>query len=436
MKKRLNGKKRKITFTTAAQTCFLTASLFIRNNLTSFASACAFGFLFSFIPVVMMIFIILIRILHASPEILYSLINFDRLFSNIFSMQSLLGSIRSIGRVGSFEVFIVISIFWMARRFFASVMDGMYKIFHKAAPPRPVLSQILIFGGEVFIVILTASVIFIIISAQAVFSLPLSGTLKNAAPETFSIMVRCLAGWLPYFLALLFITVTYKTASGTKPPVVLCVTAAASCTLTYRAAVKLMNIFIDKNKYDLIYGVLSHLIVLLMEVFVFFILVLLFAEVIYVIQFFDLLLLGELYLLPSIEAKDLLSLFRRKLFIRPDYLMCGDKNIICCKTGQTVFTLSDTTTDVFYIAEGKIRLNRQGTYTFFGRGCFFGEQACIFNKKRDEEATAVCNSQIIRIDGSRFRQLIEQDPRVAAKSLSQISDYFTRIYGRTDSFLL
>jgi len=57
---------------------------------------------------------------------------------------------------------------------------------------------------------------------------------------------------------------------------------------TFWIAVRFMILFLDKNKYNLIYGVFSHMIVILLEVFVFFILFLLFAEFIYVIQFLHL----------------------------------------------------------------------------------------------------------------------------------------------------
>jgi len=427
---------RKITFVTAAQTCYLTAFFYFRNNLVSFASACAFGFLFSFIPVAIMICIVLIRILHASPAMLAALMNNEEIFSGIFSMQALVTSISSIGKIGSFEIIIGISIFWMARGFFASIMDGMYRIFHRAAPLRPVLSQIIIFGGEVLLVVLLSSVIFMIVSVQTVFSMHDLRQISTALPVPFNILSRKMFKRLPYILGMFFIAITYRTASGTKPSPLLCLCAAAGCIVTFWITVRIMSIFLDFDKYNLIYGVLSHLIVLMLEVFVFFILFLLFAEAIYVVQYLDLLLLGELYLLPEKEAKDLFSIFRRKLFIRPDYLMRKDMNLIRCTQGQTIFSASDTSTDVYYVAQGRVRIQSGNSVTYFGRGGFFGELACILNKERGADAVADCNSELVRIDGDKFRLLIEQDSRVAAKSLSQISDYFRQVYGRTGSFLL
>jgi len=429
-------KEKKLTFVTAAQTGFLTTAFFISNNLVSYASACAFGFLFSFIPVAIMICTILVRILHTSPAVLYSLINFDETLRNIFSIRSVINSISSAGKIGSFEIIIGLSIFWMARRFFASVMDGMHRIFHRVARARPVLSQILVFGGEVLLVILVATVIFALISAKTLFAMPLLYKLRSAFPVVFGTVSQKLLNTMPYFLAMLFVTVTYRTASQTKPPFLLCLAAAACCMIAFWIAVRFMDIFLDKNKYDFVYGVFSHLIVILLEVFVFFILFLLFAEFIYIIQFFDLMLLGELYLLPGKEEKNIFSVFRRKLFIRPDYLLHREMNTIRCSPGTVIFKKQDSDTDVYYIAHGKVRLNRADSSTSYGRGCFFGELSCILNKERGADAYAETNSLIVKISGEKFRQLLEQDPRVAAKALSQISDYFTQIYGRTGSFLV
>ena len=58
------------------QSLYLNVGLFFANDLMSSASACAFGFLFSFIPVSMMIFVILFRFLHATPDVQ----NFMQLF--------------------------------------------------------------------------------------------------------------------------------------------------------------------------------------------------------------------------------------------------------------------------------------------------------------------------------------------------------------------
>src|SRR5574344_1533982 len=120
---------RKITFITAMQSLYLTEVFYFSNDLFSYASACAFGFLFSFVPVVMMILVILLRILHASPEMITSILNTSKVFSNTFDIQYLIDSVVSIKTITNFEIILGLAIIWMARRFFSSVMAGMHTIF-------------------------------------------------------------------------------------------------------------------------------------------------------------------------------------------------------------------------------------------------------------------------------------------------------------------
>src|SRR5574344_792556 len=147
-------KRRSLTFATVSQTCYLTTKVYLRNRLLSYASACSFGFLFSFIPVFMMILVILIRFLHASPDTVTAFLNSTKIFSNTFDLQHLVDSILSVKRVTNFEVLLGLAIIWMARRFFSSVMSGMHSIFKRQMAPRPVFSQIIILVGEAIIVIL------------------------------------------------------------------------------------------------------------------------------------------------------------------------------------------------------------------------------------------------------------------------------------------
>ncbi|MCR5289682.1 MAG: YihY/virulence factor BrkB family protein [Treponema sp.] len=428
--------QRALTLRTALQSIYLTASYFIRNNLVAYASACAFGFLFSFIPVAILICIILIRILHASPSTLDTIILAVQQFSDIIQLDAVINTIRHIGTIGRVEVTIIITVIWMARRFFASIMDGMYRIFHRAVPPRPVASQIIIFGGEVLLVILIASLMFILVSAQTLLSLPIFDPLYNSFPKLMQAAQGHLITTLPYYISLLLISIGYRIFSRTKPHFLLCLFAGILCIISFWVAARIMNTVLNKDNIDIIYGVLSQFVLLLLDAFIFSILFFVFAEFIYVVQYFDMLLLGQLYIMPAEEKADIASICIRKLFIRPDYLLHQKENILTCTSGETIYTYSDTSMDVYYIAKGSIEMHRNNSVTTYSDGMFFGELACIMNKQRNEEAVSSSDCMLLRIDGSTFRLLLEQDSRAAHKALSQISDYFNRVYEWAEAYLL
>lgn len=429
-------KRRSLTFATVAQTCYLTTKFYLRNRLLSYASACSFGFLFSFIPVFMMILVILIRFLHASPETVSFLLSLMPQIETFVNSDSIINSILSVQKIGLFEIILGISIFWMARRFFASMMDSLQCIFHTEHERKPWFNQIITLTIEVTIVIIVAVVISLFMSIKTALGMPFLDQLFSSIPGLRKALSSRLVSQLPNLLILLLITVIYKTEPGTKPPALLCFLSAADCTFVFWIVRLIMHAFINMATYNLIYGVLGRLIVLLLEVFIFFMLFLVFAQFIFVYQFFDELLLGELYTLPKKDSTGTVSLLRRSLFIRPDYLLAKDTNALHLKKGDVIFIPADTGTDAYYVARGTIEEKKKDSSILYDKGDFFGELSCILSKPHDGTATALTNAEIVRIEGDTFRLLTTQNPEVARKALGQISTYFTKVYGRTDGFLL
>ena len=211
---------------------------------------------------------------------------------------------------------------------------------------------------------------------------------------------------------------------------------AAGSTLSFIVFLKIMNLFINVNKYNVIYGVLSNTIVLLMEVFFFFIIFLFFAQWLFVFQFFDTLLLCELYLLPARDETSLADLSKRLLFIRPDYLLKNELNTIRLKKGDNVYSTGQVGKDAFYVSKGTVRITRLNHVSFADRGCFFGEEACMLRELRNEDATAWTDAEIVRIPEETFFMILDKNPRAASKALSRISNYFAKFYGLTKEYPL
>lgn len=427
---------RRITFVTALQSLYLTGTFYLTNNLFSYASACAFGFLFSFIPIVMMILVILIRFLHASPETVTAMLSQSRIFSDAFDLNYLINSVLSIKKITNFEIVLGLAIIWMARRFFSSVLTGLQSIFKQASPSRPVFSQILIFAGEAVLVIAAASIMFIVISFKTVRRSTLFSSLVLKFPGLLGNFASFWVTILPLIGIFFMVLICYKSESGTKPSWFICIIAAFACTFSFWVFQRLMGLFINVNRYNLIYGVLSNVIVILLEVYFFFMMFLFFAQFIFVFQFFDELLLGELYVLPDRDDTHILSSIKRMLFIRPDYLLHKDVNVIHRKKGDFIYHQDDVDSDTYYIARGTVQIVRKNNISFLERGKFFGEEACVLSESRNEDAKAYTDVEIVRISGETFLSLLEKNPDASRKALSQISTYFAKVYGRKDEFRL
>ncbi len=423
--------KRAITKVTLAQSFFLTFRYFFSNRLLSYAGNCSFGLLFSFIPVVLMITIILVQILHASSETILQLLQTVPQVTKVFNVESVIKKFSSsdVSAATPFSIFLGFFIFWMARRFFASIFDSLQCIFHTEQERRPLSTQILVLVFEVIIVVLAATVIFLVVSLRAFLAID---SIFDFLPK-IGLFERIITNQSVSILqnALLFIVtaILYKAGSGTKPPIKICILSAGLATLSFWLVRAVLHLITNSGRYAMIYGVMSGLILTLVDIFFFFVLFLFFAQFIFTCQFFDELLLGELYLLPKKDDGTLLSVVKRSLFIRPDFLIAKDDlYMIHLNDGELVYKEADKGTDAYYLVSGKIRLRRKdGSEEFFTKGDFFGEVSCVLKKQRESQAQAVTKSEIVRIDGETFELLIAQNPSVARKVLGQISGYFNQM---------
>lgn len=420
---------RKITFVTFSQSVFLTTKYFLQNRLLSFAGACAFSFLFSVIPLFMMVIMVLVRFLHASPNTVSAIISAIPALENYLNSDFVIQSVQSIRTVSSFEIIAGLFILWMARRFFASIFDSMQNIFHTQVQRKAFFNQILTFVTEIVIVLVASAVFFAYISLQTIASLEFLREIPQFDFIYYGLLSGRLIHFLPNFLIFSVITVLFRSASGTKPSLTLCMAISLLCTTSFWVFRILMHFFLNVSRYNLIYGVLGNVIVLFMDIFFFFVFFLIFAQFIYVVQFFDELLLGELYLLPDIDQVSLGAGIKRAFFIRPDFLIAKNKsNVLSFSPGQIIFNKDDSDNFAYYIIKGSVKLIPELEFpdvnVLLHRGNFFGETACILDQQRNVTAMAVISTRIIKIDSERFRFLIHQNPEAAKKILKQISPFF------------
>ena len=430
------NKKQHISSVTFLQAVFLTISFFVSNDLISYAAACAFGFLFSFIPVVMMILVILIRFLHTNPAMLIEVLDIAPLTELFLNIDTVSQSIMQIKTVTNFEIIIAAVTIWLARRFFSSIMVSMRKIFNKPFRMQKRRTQVLIFVAEGVLTIIVAILIFAVNIFRQLLWLPLFEDIVTIHPGLLSSFADFIARLTPFLLIFCAATAVYKFASRTRPPTLYCMGMAGACSVGFWGLRRFMKLFINVNRYNLIYGVLSNVIVTLLGVYFFFMIFLFCAQFLFVLQFFGPLLLSELYLLPERGDTHIKQTVRRLLFIRPDSLLGDTPDTITLKKGEYVYRRGDFGTDTYYLAGGTIQLLRTNNVSFIERGKFFGEGACMLEETRSEDAIAYTDVKLVRIPEERFFSLLERNPEVAQRALSQISGYFSKFYGRNENYPL
>ncbi len=418
-----------------SQIVYLTTRGFFQNNLGMCASACTLGFIFSFIPLVMLILTIFIGILHASPA---TLEGFSILVANITPVFDINGYINGLkdGIVLNWVNFVLaIFVIWMARKMFLSIIQSLSKIFNTVAPSRPVINQLLTFAGEVFIVVIVAASFFAAFLTRQIFKLPVFERISSLSPILFSHLSNFLVNLVLYIIIFSTTVVAYKIGSGTKPKTRLCLLSALLCTVSFYVTITVISVFMNKANYNTIYGVLGNLIILLFEVYIFFNLFMVFAQMIFTVQFFYSNLLSELYLLPAQHPQNLDDIVRRAIFITPSALMT-QKNMENFSAGQEIYKNGDNVNYVYYLVSGSIKEERNESVKFRSEGSFFGDLDFMLDANHHSAATAVSECKVIKISSENFSELLDKNPKAAVKAMSKLSRYATKFYGRNETILL
>ncbi len=418
------GQRKKHSLVTGIQKLYLSIVFFFMNDMWSYASACAFGFLFSFVPVVMLVLVILIRIFHASTDSIESLFGSADIISNFLNLDSVADTISQIHSITNFEVILTITIIWMARRFFSSIIGSINRIFHTQVPLRPMLSQVVIMAAEAGMVIISSLIIILNVAFKTLTKLEIFQKLSEIFPILMSTFTERTVIYLPYVIIFVVVFICYKASSRSNPPTWTCLWCAAGCTAGFFVMQKFMGIFLNVNRYNMIYGVLSNIIVLLLEVFFFFVIFLSFAEFVFVSQYFDTLLLSEIYRLPDRDETGLISTLRRLLFIRPDYLLKSDENVMYMKKGDPIYSSGEDGKFMYYIVSGTVKLLKKNNIAFVDSGSFFGEEAILMDGIRKEDAIAHTDLKMIKINEGKFYSILQKNPKVASKAMAKISKYF------------
>lgn len=418
-----------------SQIVYLTARGFFKNNLGMCASACTLGFIFSFIPLIMLILTTFIGILHASPAILEG---FSALVANITPVFDINGYINGLkhGFVINWVNFLLaVFVIWMARKMFLSIIQSLSKIFNTVAPARPVINQLLTFAGEVFIVVIVAASFFAAFLTRQIFKLPVFERISSLSPILFSHLSNFLVNLVLYIIIFSMTVAAYKIGSGTKPKTRLCIVSALLCTVTFYIAITIISVFMNRANYNTIYGVLGNIIILLFEVYIFFNLFMVFAQMIFTVQFFHSNLLSELYLLPEKNPKNLDDILRRAIFITPSALMT-QKNMEIFNPGQEIFKNGETVDSVYYLVSGTIQEERNDSVKTRSAGSFFGDLDFMIDANHRSAATAISECKVIKIPGDDFSELLDKNPKAAVKAMSKLSRYTAKFYGRNETILL
>ena len=409
------------------QILYLTLSNFSKNAMWESASACAFGFIFSFIPITLIIFTVLVAIIQIYPNIYNFVITFAKEIETLVNILPLVDKLMQIHSVKSFNIFLAVWVVWMARKLFNSIIIAMNKVFRSASKRKSWFNQLLTFIIEFSITLLIAIILIAAFAFTQMLSLPFFENLISTFPILFKQSSHNIAVFILYFILFVSTVIAYRIIPGTKPLRRRCFFYAALSTVTFFIVSWFLNMFMNVTNYNAIYGTISSLVVLMMKVYLFFIIFLFCAQMIYVSQFFHTLLKSEIYQLPAFGTKGVGAYLRRFLFINPSQIQTKE-NTIKLEIGQTLYHRNDKVSRVYYLKSGAISEASDQGFTLRSQGCFLGDVQCILNQTYQADAQALAECELISFTAEEFMQIIEKSHHAARKAISKISEYTATAY--------
>lgn len=400
------------------QRLYITWETFNGNDLFTYASAGAYSFLLSALPMVLMVLVILIRFLHTSPQVIQELLAENTLIANSFDASSFIHSVISIKQIGLFEIVLALSVFWMARRFFMSIQQGMKIIYRKRGTKKAIKENLIIIAGEAILVILVVVMVIIISAGNALFHTMLP---QNFLTPFVATLFRNLFRFVPFGIIPIFLFLVYYFTPSARPPARNSWWASLACTASFAIVQTAFSAAINVSRYNLVYGILSNVIVILLEVYLFFFLFLFFAQYQYVTQFYDSFLIAQLYLLPPYDDVRISRQIERTMFIEP--LHFYGTYAIAKHKGEFIFNQGEDSDELYYVWQGTVRITLPNQIMDVGRGKMFGEFSSIVGGTRTATAIALTDVLLLKIPAKVFQETIEVDGALSRKTLQMITDY-------------
>lgn len=410
------------------QLIYLTCVNFFDNNLFESANSCAFGFIYSFVPVVLIILVFLAAVIRRYPVMLQFVLSMVTQFDEVIDLTPLITQIVSIKSVSWLEFLLGIWIIWMARKMFASVVSAVAKIFKNIKRRGTIINQFFYFLVEFLLVIVIAIVVIATFSINRLLELPAFAEFLVDIPSSVLAKISSNASLVFFLIIFVFTAVIYRVAPAIKPKIRHCIFYAALSTAFFYAATRLIYRFFNISNYNLIYGAISTLIVLMLQVWIFFIVFLFFGQMVFASEFLDTLTFGLLYLLPEIEESSNWVSIKRYMFKRPAVSQTRYETKKY-QIGERIYSKGDKPDCVYYILRGTVcRQSDDNGITLLQEGSFFGEMHCILNQDRTNTAVAQSDCEITIFSASEFLELLQSYPRAASKAISKVSTYTAELY--------
>jgi len=396
------------------QRLFITMQFSGANSLANHAAACAYGFLLSAAPLLLIASFIIFHIFQVSNNSLITLIKSLPFLEIVIDDQWLSDNFYSIMFPGLSGLVTIISFIWAGRLLSVSLQRGLKIIFTGLKKRNPAFDNLIILAVELPALFLSLAVIFSSRAALRFYEI------FNFIPKTplFAFFTSKLGYFIFTAMALGLVTYcAYRMIPANPPSRISAFSGSVFCIILFEIISMALSVLLGQSRYNFLYGTLGNLITLLINVYFFFLFFLMGGQFAYVSDYFESFLFIKMRK-ARIDAANKVKISSVSKAVNRLFLSIEGslrKYYRFHKKGETFFFEKDKVDAIYYILEGEVEslvLSGPNNYTqtgTYGTDSFFGEMSYLLSEGRSATIRAKTDVSALALPPHIFEAILKHD---------------------------
>jgi membrane protein len=223
---------------------------------------------------------------------------------------------------------------------------------------------------------------------------------------------------MPLFVVAFLVFLGYSFVPAAMPKLAAAIVGTLFCIGSFALIILVSSFIFNNIKYNALYGTLGNLLILLVNVYFFFILFFLGAELAFIANSFDALLLSH-FIHSSSQLK---SSFSKIWFTSTKGAL--KKYVRFYEKETVLFYKGESSTDVYYIFSGSagVYLEEGSMLTVLEQGKIFGEMGHVLSEKRSATIKAHTDLSVLVIPHVLFQDISKYGPDADKKLIAFLSE--------------
>lgn len=405
----------------------MTFELFGKNELANHAAAGAYGFLLSAAPAFLLAALLLSWLLRSSPETAAELLSGLGEMGGVINIKSISDSYLSVEKAGLPGLLAGLNLLWTARLFALSIQRGLRVVFSGSEVRKNhIRNNLMPFGIElaamIFALLFTLSSKVAMLVIQALGIAAMFPSLMHILEWVGTLLPVAGLGLLSY--------TAYRLIPIKAPGRKAALKGALLCVGAYWLTSFAFGTLVDTSRYNLVYGALGSLMLLLVNIYFFFLFFFLGSQLAFVMDSYDALLFSRFRRISAAEGFET-SLLEKKLFSSPEAAL---KKYLCSfDKGDLIFRKGDKDNSIYFLVSGKTGIylddtNENGLepIAILESGSFIGEMAYLLGESRSANMRAESDVLALQLPTELFEGILRTDPATSRHVIESLSERLRR----------